>query len=139
MALPRDLDDERWLGSESGHQGTCPSGWHVPEGREWSSLLDTMAASTGAARDSMGLVVKSLSGWARSKNGSDPFGFRVLPSGYRYDVLAGEGAMAGFWTATQYRSYGGASNFYLVHSDYEAVNATLASKFNGFSLRCVKD
>lgn len=139
MALPHDFDVVRWMGDESGRQGVCPTGWHVPEDRDWSSLLDTMAVASGADRDSMGLVVKSRTGWADAGNGSDSLGFRVLPSGYRFDVLTGEGAMAGFWTSTQFRNSSGVSNFRLVHSGYETVNATLGSKDYGFSLRCIRD
>jgi uncharacterized protein (TIGR02145 family) len=82
------------------HQGVCPSGWHVPSDAEWTKLTDTTMASATA-----GTKLKATTGWASTGNGTDDYGFTVLPAGSRsygnvgsFDFL---GYYAYFWSASE--------------------------------------
>ena len=115
----------------------CPVGWHLPTNAEFEELLYTVGGKKTA-----GKVLKSKEGWHKDffvdKNGTDKFGFSVLPSGYR---MAGgsswsEGTCAYFWSATE-QSY--AKAFALVLCEEESVNQSILEKKNGYSVRCIKD
>ena len=111
-------------------QGVCPEGWHLPSYDEWKTLFNESMA---------GKVLKSMSGWEKSGDGTDDFGFSALPAGYRYDdrYYNLEGYYAYFWSSTEFdsnRSY----NMYLGYSDYYA-GLDNNSKGDGFSVRCLQD
>ena len=59
-------------------QGVCPNGWHLPDSAEWKTLIDAAGGTTRA--------LKAASGWENygneSGNGTDAYGFSVLPGGY---------------------------------------------------------
>ena len=114
--------------------GICPPGWHLPSKAEFGTLLTVMGGQSTASN-----VLKSQSGWAESKNGTDAFGFSALPVGgwaplYGF-FLAGNGAY--FWSAT------GFDADYAEHLgiDYDKENTFLdfAYKHGGSSVRCIKN
>lgn len=131
-------------------QGICPEGWHIPSDGEWKMLEGTVDSLYGVGHSewdniyyrgyNSGKNLKSTSGWALNGNGTDLYGFSVLPAGQRsatgnfYNV----GETARFRAATEY-----ASNlaFYFLFNwsedrSYRNYNET---KSGGFSVRCVKD
>jgi len=119
-----------WAGSLP-RQGICLSGWHVPSDTEWGTLI----AYVGS--DSVGTVLRSSSGWANGGNGTDKYGFTVLPPGARFGTLYNNYYTAYFWSSSEdaasiawYRYFGSASAF---------VTRNYSNKSGGFSLRCVKD
>jgi uncharacterized protein (TIGR02145 family) len=129
--------DSDSLNASLPHQGVCPSGWHVPSDAEWS----TLQAFVEPTNTTDGTKLKSTSGWlpnrSSSGSGTDTYGFRVLPAGYRYNdgsfSIVGYGA--GLWSASEndaayawyrYFSYGFAS-----------VDRDDDGKANGISLRCL--
>lgn len=69
--------------------GACPSGWHVPSGKEWRELLQLVGDTLkyGLYQGMEKLISKE--GWEEHKgafntndcNGSDDYGFAVLPAG----------------------------------------------------------
>jgi uncharacterized protein (TIGR02145 family) len=75
-------------------QGVCPTGWHVPSNAEWTTLQTYVTDGT---------KLQSTSGW--DWNGTDDFGFRLLPAGWdgsgqgEYALLlsATEGSSALVW------------------------------------------
>lgn len=89
MGLALSYNGTTW-GGNLPHQGVCPDGWHVPSDAEWQTL--EMAAGMSVSTVSLtewrgsdeGVKLKSSSGWT-SGNGTDVYGFRVLPSGTRSD------------------------------------------------------
>ena len=114
--------------------GICPPGWHLPSKAEFGTLLTVMGGQSTASKG-----LKSQSGWAESKNGTDAFGFSALPVGgwaplYGF-FLAGNGAY--FWSAT------GFDADYAEHLgiDYDEENTFLdfAYKHGGSSVRCIKN
>ena len=79
-----------------------------------------------------------------SKNGSDAFGFSLLPSGWRnyhhkYDK---EGRCAAFWTSDEREIFGAADNEYAIIANYfcyEYHDFESVWKNTRVSVRCVKD
>jgi uncharacterized protein (TIGR02145 family) len=116
------------------HQGICPTGWHVPTKAEWTSLTD-FTGSEGISS----LPLRTDTGWKDMRDGTDIYGFSVLPAGARYPTGEYEcnGNYAFFWSATEqspkeawrrYFSYG-----------YEYGCSYFFEKTYGRSLRCVED
>ncbi|PBC73451.1 fibrobacter succinogenes major paralogous domain-containing protein [Fibrobacter intestinalis] len=119
-------------------RGVCPEGWHLPSDGEWQTLFKTVGG-TGVA----GTKLKSTSGWddydGKSGNGSDKYGFSVLPAGDRRVggsyLDAGEHAF--FWSSTGGSSYN--AYYWYFSFDIEDVNSDYDSKHHGFSVRCLRD
>ena len=115
-------------------QGICPPGWHLPEKKEWDTLLTKVGGEATALN-----VLKSQTGWFRKGNGSDDVGFSALPAGDRinngnfFDI----GKLAGFWSASE-TDYNYAKALDLGYcSNYAALG--YYNKSFGFSVRCLKN
>ena len=54
----------------------CPDGWHLPLLSEFKTLVDAMG-DTLTAGDNL----KATSGWLQERNGTDDYGFSILPIG----------------------------------------------------------
>ena len=107
----------------------CPSGWHLPSKVEFETLFTAVGDQSSA-----GKVLKSLSGW----NGTDAYGFSVLPAGDRYyrDGFYDLGRSAYFWRATE---YGSGSAYRMSLNDNVYVGLDYYYKSHGFSVRCLKN
>ncbi len=130
-------------------QGVCPKNWHVSSYGEWDVLT--------ALANEKSIYLKSTSGWSENGNGSDIFGFGVLPGGiydrnnqwirnadYVMELDCGYGDITSFWTTGQFT--------YLL-DDYtydHAISICFSSQIEtypdppihkswGLSVRCVKD
>ena len=117
-------------------RGICPEGWHLPDTTEWNALFTAVGGSSTA-----GEMLKSTSGWNDDKgvngNGTDAYGFSVLPAGTGYDVFFDEGDHAFFWSSTEDSSL---LAYYIVLHNYSGtVHLHHGMKHNGHSVRCVKD
>ena len=131
---PQDCGDGKKCALPDTVYGICPPGWHLPSKAEFGTLLTVMGGQSTASN-----VLKSQSGWAESKNGTDAFGFTALPVGgwdpYGIFYLAGNGAY--FWSAT------GFDADYAEHLgiDYDKENTFLdfTYKHGGISVRCIKN
>jgi len=55
----------------------CPKGWHLPNDKEWETLVKFAGGKETAAEK-----LKAKSGWADGENGTDDFGFAALPGGH---------------------------------------------------------
>ncbi|MBR5413596.1 MAG: fibrobacter succinogenes major paralogous domain-containing protein [Fibrobacter sp.] len=117
-------------------QGVCPSGWHLPSAFEWNNLFSVVGDSSTA-----GKKLKSQEGWrynGHNGNGTDDYGFSVLPAGEGYgNHYGGEAFLAEFWSSTEdseVRAY----RVYLT-IEYDDVRLVLDKKIEGKSVRCVKD
>lgn len=122
----------------------CPSGWHLPTDNEWKQLESIIGMSESEVDNSFwrgtteGTTLKASVGWSMN-NGTDSYGFSMLPGGYRsingkYD-LAGEYGYC--WTATVltcdvawYRRFCGSR---------EQILRFTNNKRQGYSIRCIKD
>lgn len=111
----------------------CPNGWHVPSDSEYASLVEAVGVDSGTK-------LKAAEGWAGGGNGTDDFGWAMLPSGTRsrsYNVFTGEGSGAALWT----RSVNGNYQAY-VWSFYSGNTEAVADSYYqvaGAAARCVKD
>lgn len=115
-------------------RGVCPDGWHLPSEAEWDALFKAVGGGGTAA-----LVLKSTSGWYNGGNGTDAFGFSVLPADYRtaekdyyYDV----GERAYFWSSSE-RYSNAMIQFFAYNFDY--VHTAGVNKDRAYSVRCLKD
>ena len=82
-----------------------------------------------------GKVLRSISGWNwKVSNGTDDFGFSILPAGYRYDTgeYKGDSIYVFFWSSTE----SGKNSAYEVD---ENASQDWYYKDTGFAVRCVKD
>jgi len=112
-------------------RGICPEGWHLPTRTEFETLFTTVGG-----RFTAGKMLKSTSGWDYRNDGTDAFGFNVLPAGNRRNLgnFSHAGKSANFWSATEYAE-GSAYGLYL----YEDAFFGGCSKVYANSVRCVKD
>ncbi len=120
--------------SYEGTQGVCPAGWHLPSNGEWSALYDNIGGTSNA-----GSLLKSTSGWNYGGNGTDKYGFSVLPAGYRYDrgYFTSSGNNAYFWSSSE----NDRSIAWRQHFDYRAGYVDQYDSYEdvAFSIRCLKD
>jgi uncharacterized protein (TIGR02145 family) len=133
----------RFYGRESVLE-VCPAGWHLPNKNEWQKLIDVVGGNEIA-----GKALKSKNGWDEynesSGNGTDDYGFSVLPIGFIDDdgFFEGMGQTAFFWTSS-YSSY--SDDYYVehyfisFHNDSDRKMAFYYAKDDrGLSARCLKD
>lgn len=134
---------------------SCPEGWHLPDDDDWKQLelfigMDPDHIDLGhVARErgpGVGTKLKAKSGWAelyeRAKNGTDDFGFRVLPSGNNvsYSNFIENGAIyTWFWTATINEEYKVPWVRRISYLQLSNVFRNAMSPELGISVRCVKD
>jgi len=112
-------------------RGICPAGWHLPTRAEFETLFTSVGGKSSA-----GTMLKSTSGW--TWNGSDTYSFSALPSGSRFSYGVFSNEVAYFWSSTEFHSddaYFMCMNYY----DYDHPELHSSDKYNGFSVRCLKD
>lgn len=113
-------------------RGVCPEGWHLPTQAEWKALFTAVGDSS-----TVGKMLKSISGWNDSGNGTDSYAFSALPAGYWDGYYTYEGSAAFFWSSTEYNGY----YAYYMYLGYYFDHAGLDDhrKDDRFSVRCIKD
>ena len=125
--------------------GICPSGWHLPTETEWEALITNIGGSisrNGQTWNSdVGQVLKSKTGWKEWSyfgNGTDTYGFSALPAGIRSSF---DGSFhsdeADFWSSTENDE--AVWSVWLYYGNSVANLISIAAKYNGCSVRCVKD
>jgi uncharacterized protein (TIGR02145 family) len=123
----------------------APEGWHVPTEEEWNQLeiyLGTKAEDVPSLNwrgSESGKKLKAKAGWDKNGNGTDVYGFSVLPGGYRhydgnYDGLGNE---AVFWTSEESNMM--SAWFRAIISNNSAIKRDGIFKEFAFSIRCIKD
>lgn len=73
----------------------CPSGWHLPENDEWTRFKTFVEDSDG--KEAAWVSLKSRDKW----DGSDRYGFDVVPAGRATDEFVDLGVSAHFWSSTE--------------------------------------
>lgn len=128
-------------------RGICPEGFHIPNPSEVEQLIRAIGGKCGTAQK-----LKAQNSEWKINNGTDEFGFAVLPAGY-YAVWWGDG-MEGFtfeyernppakflttadtltWSIATEATYDSG-----VREEYEVV--AVYEEYHGYmsSLRCVRD
>lgn len=131
----------------SGVRGICPKGWHVPSDNEWKILEGTVDSQYGVGSwewdnkefrgTDAGKNLKSTTHWYANGNGTDDYGFRALPGGYKsrlgpYSDMSKE--------AVFYTSYGNPYPYYrTMQYSEDRIWRHYSYSASAYSLRCVKD
>jgi uncharacterized protein (TIGR02145 family) len=119
----------------SGKQGVCPTGWHLPSDEEWIQLIDYLGGTSLA-----GSKLKEIgtTHWTCPNNGAtNETGFTALPGGEMGAPFYNVKSTGSWWTATATSSnYAKSRSMSYYNSN---VGSYSESKYNGFSVRCVRD
>ena len=131
-----------------GTQGICQNGWHIPSDDEWKLLEanvdnqygvgDPEWDGTGYRGFDAGKILKSTHGWQTNGNGTDLYGFAVLPGGYSVDDFFGDLSTSTNILSSTEQSNDLAWQRYLRY-DYSEVARSHTPKILGASVRCLKD
>lgn len=118
----------------SGIKGICPDGWHLPSDEEWTVLENSIGGS------SIGLDMKSITGWSNSGNGTNNTGFNVFPAG-QGDATSylGLGDNTAFWTSTFENGANGPWGRYLEAASNDILRGIVYGSDTHEYCRCVKD
>jgi len=113
----------------------CPTGWHLPSGNEWQTLVDVV--DVGGKRLA-GEKLKAKSGWTGG-NGTDKYGFSALPGGAINSVggFASVGQIGVWWSATNVNADN--ARIYILLHESSSMGSADTEKMESYSLRCVKD
>lgn len=135
----------------------CPAGSHLPRIGEWRSLFNDVGwpddeivlTPSGTEivygmNDSslVGKVLKSKSGWHGGGNGTDDYGFSVLPAGFRYGndgVYSADRNFAIFWDSDSFLENKKDASAVILSYYHDRVDMYNESKDMGLSVRCVLD
>ena len=131
-------------------RGICPVGWHVPSDAEWTQLENYVGSQSayqcGGNSTNIAKALASTTGWKSSSTtcevGNNPSsnnatGFSAVPAGLYYGSYYYFGLDAWFWSATQNNSY--YAYFRDLYYNNASVDSTSASKYYGYSVRCLRD
>jgi len=130
-----DIDEkyiyEEWGGNDVKHKGICPTGWHLPNKKEW----DVLDIAVGG-KETADKYLKAISGWS-SDRGEDKYGFSALPGGFSSRASKGFFSSVGdrgyWWTSTEN------INERLIYHWYDNAHYSPSSKYMLYSVRCVQD
>ena len=120
-------------------RGICPEGWHLPDTTEWEILVTAVGGRWIASRK-----LKSQTGRIGDGNGSDAYGFSVLPAGrLYYDRHEFSGGNTSFWCATE-DAYDDVNTSSIMDLCAWCDNIYYplpfrSDKNNALSVRCLKD
>ena len=113
------------------HRGACPGGWHIPSIEEFNELYEA-----AGGRDDAAYRLKSSNAWVcwnRECNGSDEFGFAIIPTD-----LSGPKSI--FWSTTEDSDTTIIVSQASYDNDYmENFENWSNQKSNLFQIRCLKD
>ncbi|OFX25283.1 MAG: hypothetical protein A2033_07575 [Bacteroidetes bacterium GWA2_31_9] len=113
----------------SGIQGVCPTGWHLPSQNEYEQLIDYLGSNIAGGR----MKEEGISHWVAPNNDATNLSqFTALPSGFRFQYTFNyKGEICVFWNSS-------AKSLTMSAGDGRASVGN-APKFEGLSIRCIKD
>jgi len=113
-----------------------PAGWRVPSENDWRALFTEIGGSGPNGNKLKALDNSITSSWPSGWNGTDDYGFGVIPHGFYSDAFQSFGTEGDFWSITPsgagYAMYAAFDDDYGAGLDYESTN-------HGFAIRLVKD
>ena len=113
-----------------------PNGWHIPTTIEWDTLTTSIGGASNATK-LKSLDNSVIQGFPSEWNGTDDYGFNLLPSGNYSGPFNYFGKYAFLWSKTEIDSSQSSSIYCGVNNNINTNDP--AGKFCGFSLRLVKD
>lgn len=130
----------------------CPEGWRLPTKADFAALISAVnlatsgdaatsrAGNSGVVPNKVGAALKSRDDWFKKGNGTDEFGFKALPAGFRGadGKFDGIGGYAYFWSATEDDEFPESLAYYLFlsfSSDVASLNAFAKADYR--SVRCI--
>ena len=137
----------------SGIQGVCPDGWHVPSRSEWEQLSTFVSSQSeyicGGNASFIAKALASTTYWNTSNGNcvignvlenNNATGLTIMPAGYRSSGnYSNQNAYANFWTCSDSGDYSYGYYFYIYSSGNTLYSGSTYSRYNGYSVRCVKD
>ncbi len=119
-------------------QGVCPTGWHIPNDDEWTTLTNELGGESVAGGK---LKSTCMELWNAPNTGAtNQSGFTALPCGLR-DYLDGsfnyDGVVVVWWSATQYDD--SEAWWRNLSYDYAGSDSYYDNKSGGLYVRCVRD
>lgn len=129
------------------NRGLCPTGWHVPNVAEFTTLNNTLAIGNGRTSDALkgtGIWVAPDSSAAYNYSGLTALPAGIMPGinyiSYRHWMV---NVGSNWWTSTAMNdtlSRGYCMNFYRNNSyNYQQIYMHQQSKRSGLSIRCIKN
>lgn len=109
----------------------CPSGWHLPSLEEYQTLFETVGGSDAAKKK-----LKSTSGWSGGANGTDDYGFTVLPAGSHFYYSSDMSKESLFWTTSQ-TTYGDVNYVYFIQFSSGGLWDIISYRNVAYSVRCL--
>lgn len=119
-------------------RGACPKDWHLPTQYEWTRLIEEVGDESEAGR-----LLKSTKSWFTDEEGTDAYEFSVLPAGMWapagkqingwYNNIT---EFAYFWTSTESAN---TEVHTIIFTTLDVVWLDIKFKYQGYSVRCVKD
>ena len=138
MEIADIYGNSKWGGSDVGHQGVCPVGWHLPSRSEWNNLIN-IAGGTSKA----GKKLKSKDGWYNNGDGTDDYGFTALPTGRgctNNGCFGFIGEYATWWTTTEDTEDSRYAWAPYLYYDNDEANGTKYFKWHfKYAVRCVQN
>jgi uncharacterized protein (TIGR02145 family) len=142
-------DEAMGYSTNSGAQGICPTGWHIPANDEWTTLERAVCTSGTCKTDfpygnavliNLGTDEGSkLSTFTNNGNGTNSSGFSALFPGYRHynGLFYWRSVGTDFWTSSQDNSTTAFSHG--LYYQKSTINRVADSKNIGYSVRCLKN
>lgn len=118
-------------------RGICPEGWHIPDTTEWNMLIAAVGGNSFANK----MLKSSSDDWF--EKGTDSFGFNAYPAGYKVKdkYYSGRRDITFFWSS--FEENNGYANGLFLYSATDNLqvfeNMSIGGKYDGCSVRCVKD
>lgn len=118
------------------YRGIAPDGWHVPSDDEWQTLIDYLGGDNLAGGK---LKESDTSSWKSPNSGAtNESRFSALPGGYRYhDGFYYKGYTAFFFSSTEHSTCTAWTR--LLNFNNSEVYRYFGNKWDGYSVRCIKD
>jgi uncharacterized protein (TIGR02145 family) len=116
----------------------CPAGWHVPTDAEWTTLTTWLGGETIAGGK---LKETGTTHWTTPNTGAtNESGFTALPGGYRTSSgpFGNIGITGNWWSSTE-ESPPNSAWFRNMYNNFSVVTRGSTLKWNGMSVRCIKD